>query len=58
MAHILEEFVSVMAIYDRSLLDKDPSLHLGLTDDLRIAYTNDAWETFARQNGGEHNVAD
>lgn len=41
-----------MAVYDRSLMDTDRSLHIGLTDDLRLAYTNDVWETFACANDG------
>jgi hypothetical protein len=51
---IEKDFVAhfVLGAHDITRLAHDPQIVVGVRPDLRIAYVNDAWDTFARNNGG------
>jgi len=46
------EFAKLLGPDQRIAFDGDVSAICGVSPDLRLAYWNDAWELFARKNGG------
>ncbi len=49
------ELKKLLAPFDVASLDVESATVYGVTEDLRLAYTNPAWHTFARANGARCN---
>ena len=50
---IRPDFSKMLLDYEREALETDPAVIVGLCEKLNIAYTNDAWDSFAQDNGGD-----